>query len=573
VVRARGAALALLLTPLAARAQERTLACNGQLVDEIVIQSAAPTVSALRNIPVAAEVVRALHVTTRPDVIRRFLLLREGDACNELRRAESERILRAQPYIADATIDVISSTDGPPGSVDLVVRTSDEISMVLGGSVAADMPPLRAAKFGNANINGLGIYASGDWRYGGAFRTGFGGKLVDNQFLGRPYFLLVEGHRNPLGGDRLAEVSHPFYTDIQRVAWRARTGASDDYVGFPAENSDNEHALRVDRRYWDAGGIIRVGPPGRLSLFGASVTGNDERPAKVPVLITDNGLRPDPGSLLLNRYESHRMARVNALWGVRDIGFVRVHGFDALNANQDFPIGFQLGTMFGRSLAVLGSRDDDIFMAGDLFLGATAQRTAVRLQMGAEGRRNNDDNTWDGILTSAHAVGYVKPSASNTLIASVEWGAGWNQRIPFSLTLGNAEGGVRGYGTSETPGAQRIVGRLEDRLYLGRVFTLGDVGIGLFSDAGRLWAGDIPYGMATPFRSSIGVSLLAAVPPGSARLWRVDLAYAVNPEPGGARWELHFEGIDKTLFFLREPSDIEAVRERTVPSSVFRWPH
>lgn len=573
MLRACGAALALLLTPLAARAQERTLTCSGQLVDEILIQSAAPTVSALRNIPVAADVVRALHVTTRPDVIRRFLLLREGDACNELRRAESERILRAQPYIADATIDVIPSTDGPPGSVDLVVRTSDEISMVLGGSVAADMPPLRAAKFGNANINGLGIYASGDWRYGGAFRTGFGGKLVDNQFLGRPYFLLVEGHRNPLGGDRLAEVSHPFYTDIQRVAWRARTGASDDYVGFPADNSDNEHALRVDRRYWDAGGIIRVGPPGRLSLFGASVTGNDERPAKVPVLITDNGLQPDPGSQLLNRYESHRMARVNALWGVRDIGFVRVHGFDALNANQDFPIGFQLGTMFGRSLAVLGSRDDDIFMAGDLFLGATAQRTAVRLQMGAEGRRNNDDNTWDGILTSAHAVGYVKPSARNTLIASVEWGAGWNQRIPFSLTLGNAEGGVRGYGTSDTPGAQRLVGRLEDRLYLGRVFTLGDVGIGLFSDAGRLWAGDIPYGMATPFRSSIGVSLLAAVPPGSARLWRVDLAYAVNPEPGGARWELHFEGIDKTLFFLREPSDIEAVRERTVPSSVFRWPH
>src|SRR5262245_2934835 len=78
------AALALWLLPAATSAQENTLQCNGQLIDEILIQSAAPTVASLKNIPVAAEVVRTLHVTTRPDLIRRFLLLREGDTCNEL---------------------------------------------------------------------------------------------------------------------------------------------------------------------------------------------------------------------------------------------------------------------------------------------------------------------------------------------------------------------------------------------------------------------------------------------------------------------------------------------------------
>jgi hypothetical protein len=308
-------------------------------------------------------------------------------------------------------------------------------------------------------------------------------------------------------------------------------------------------------------------------LFGASVTGNDERPAFAPVMITRNGLRPDTSSELRNRYRQHKIARVNALWGVRDIGFVRVRGFDVLNANQDFPIGFQLGTMFGRSLSVLGSDDDDIFMASDLFLGAGGRRSAIRVQVAAEGRRSNDENAWDGILTNAHAVGYVKPSETITLTGSIEWSAGWRQRIPFSLRLGNAEGGVRGYGRSQTPGGRRIVARVEDRVFLGRAFNLGDVGVGAFADAGRLWAGDIPYGMATPLRSSIGVSLLAAVPSGSARLWRVDFAFALNPERGGGRFELHFEGVDKTLFFLREPSDIEAVRERTVPSSVFRWPH
>jgi hypothetical protein len=560
----------LLTTPVVGQAQD-TVACSGQLIDEIIIQSSAPTVAGLRNVPVLAEVVRTLHVTTRPDMVRRFLLLREGDTCNELRRAESERILRAQPFLADAAIDVVASAERA-GDVDLIVRTSDEVAVVIGGSVSAGMPLLRAAKFGNANINGLGIYAALDWRHGGAFRTGFGAKFVDNQFLGRPYTLLLEGHRNPLGSDRIIEAAHPFYTDLQRVAWRARSGARNDYISFAAEPL-GEHALRVDRRYYDVGGIIRLGPPGRLSLFGASITGNDERPAPAPVLITGDGFRPDSSSELLNRYRPHRIARVNALWGVRDIGFLRAHGLDALNATQDFPIGFQLGTMFGRSLSVLGSNDDDMFMASDLFLGAGGRRSAVRLQIEAEGRRSNDDSAWDGILTNAHAVGYVKPSERNTLTGSLEWSAGWRQRIPFSLTLGNAEGGVRGYGRSRTPGGRRLVARVENRIYLGRALGLADVGLGAFTDAGRLWAGDIPYGTATPVRASIGMSLLAAVPSGSARLWRVDFAFALNPEARGGRFELHFEGVDKTLFFLREPSDIEAVRERTVPASVFRWPH
>ncbi len=545
--------------------------CAGQLIEEIVVQSSAPTVAGLRNVPVLAEVVRTLHVTTHHEIIRRFLLLREGDACNELRRAESERILRAQPFIADASIDVVPSVLGGAGAVDLIVRTSDEVAVVLGGAIAAGMPPVRAAKFGNANINGMGIYAAADWRHGGAFRTGFGFKFVDNQFLGKPYTLLAEAHRNPVGSERIIELAHPFYTDLQRIAWRARNGTSDDFVAFPAD-SIGEHALRVDRRYFDVGGIVRLGPPGRLSLFGASITGNDERPDSMPVLITDDGFRDDTSTVLLNRYRSHRMARINALWGVRDIGFVRVRGFDVLNANQDFPVGFQLGSMFGRSLSVLGSEDDDVFMATDLFVGAASPRSAIRLQVEAEGRHSNDDDNWDGILTSAHAVAYAKPLEHNTVTGSVEWSGGWRQRIPFSLTLGNAEGGVRGYGRSITPGSLRMVGRLEDRVFLGRVFNLGDIGLGAFTEAGRMWAGDIPYGMNTPVRSSVGMSLFAAVPSGSARLWRVDLAFALNPEAGGGRFELHFEGRDKTLFFLREPSDVEAIRERTVPSSVFRWP-
>jgi hypothetical protein len=42
--------------------------------------------------------------------------------------------------------------------------------------------------------------------------------------------------------------------------------------------------------------------------------------------------------------------------------------------------------MFGRSLSVLGSCDDDIFMAGDLYVGAVGTNNALRLQLEGEAR-------------------------------------------------------------------------------------------------------------------------------------------------------------------------------------------
>jgi hypothetical protein len=562
-----GATLMLAAGHLAA--QDTTNAvCAGQRIGSIVIHTSAPTVALLRKIPILAQMATAVHTTTQPNVIRRFLLLREGDSCDELRRAESERILRAQPFIAEATVRAVPNADG---GVDLDVVTTDEIALVLDGAAHAGHPPVRLLRLGDANVGGEGVYMAGEWRNGTPFRNGFGGKFVDNQLLGRPYAFRAEGNQNPLGDDWTADATHPFYTDIQRLAWLARAGASDDYVQF-MNDVNSSHALRLTRRFFDVGGVFRIGPPGRLSLFGASVSGDDERPGTVPVLVTNKGFAPDTNPALRDRYVEHRIARINALWGVRDIGFTQVRGFDALTARQDLPVGFQLGTLFGRSLSVLGSRDDDMFMAGDLYVGAVGRNNALRVQLEGEGRRNNNDQRWDGLLANGHALEYFKFARTNTTTLSAEFSGGWHQRIPFNLTLSDPEGGVRGFATSNTPGGQRFVARLEDRQMVGRPFQLGDLGLGAFVDAGQLWAGDIPYGVTTPVRMSFGFSLLAAIPSNSARLWRLDVAFPKNPEGRGHHFEIRLGNTNKTSFFLTEPSDVAATRERTVPSSVFRWP-
>ncbi len=544
------------------------MACDGKRVDSIAVVATAPTVSGLRRISVISTVVNGFHVTTRDEVIRRFLLLTEGDICTEVRRAESERILRAQSVLAEASITVRPS---PKGGVVLDVRTTDEAAILVTGSIVGKFPPLRALTLGNSNFDGTTTYIAASWRDGEGYRDGFGGRVQHQQLFGHPYAMDLEAERRPLGDRWFAEASHPFYTDLQRLAWRLRSGSSIDYVAFPTD-SGLDRGVRLDRRFVDLGGLVRIGPPGRLTLLGASLSGDEDTPATASVIIGPTGLSNDSDSTLRNRYAGHRIARANMLWGVRDIAFERQAGLDALTGTQDVPTGFQLGTMFGRSLSVLGSRDNDIFLAGDLYVGAASDRSTFRLQIQGEGRRSNDRGAWDGILTSGRAAQYIRASDRNTLSGSLEWSSGWKQRIPFNLSFADPIAGVRGFANSRWVGGQRIVARVENRWVVGPLTTLGDMGLAAFADAGKLLPGDVPFGSRSPLATSIGLSVLAAAPRHSARLWRMDVALAVHGNTARRHLEIRFTGADNTKFFFREPSDVQRTRELTVPSSVFKWP-
>ncbi len=512
------------------------------------------------------ETIQALHITTRPNVVRRYLVFAPGESCSALRLAESERILRAQPFLADARIRAYEDGDG----VRVEVETVDEISLVGGMAASAESPFLTSLTLGDRNFLGGGLAVVGRWNEGFFYRDTWGGRLEHRQLFGRPYELSLSGARHTHGETWDAELRHAFLTDLQRLAWRVSAGATSGMFSFLRAGEDPA-AVLVERHYADAGGVMRVGAPGQLSLFGASLSRESETTGDTPVVITDSGLVPEDDVDLSERFRTHEIARVNALWGVRAIRFVRATGFDALSAEQDVRVGFQLGTMLGRSLSVLGSEDDDVFVAADLYVGAGTPRVFGALQVQGEGRQNHDMNRWDGILGSGRAAVYTRLDVRHTVIASVEWSGGWRQRIPFQLTLADDEGGVRGYHRSRAAGARRAVARLEDRWRVGRPRGLADVGIALFADAGRLWAGDVPFGASTGPRVGAGAGLLVAIPPQSRHLWRLDVAFPIGPD-ADAKWEIRVSSQDLTRVFWREPRDVQRNRSRSLPASVFRWP-
>lgn len=540
--------------------------CAGQRIDSISVYSNAPSVTGVRSVPVLGDIARASHVTTRASVIRRYLLLDVGDRCVELRRAESERILRAEPFIADATI--VAHPDSS-GGVELEVRTIDETSLIVGGRVTAAAPVIRAFRLGSSNFNGSALALVGDWRDGGAYRDEFGVRVIDRQFAGNAWVLDGEARQRSLGDAVSLEASRPFYTDLQHTAWRGGGGVDDDYVDFVSGGV--RHAVRLDRTFMDVGGVARIGHPGELALIGTSLTVEHDDPSSTPVLITPTGLSSDTAPELTGRYQSHRSARLNVLLGVRDIRYIPVRGLDALRGTQDFPLGVQIGGQVGEGVKVFGAGENAVFTAADVYVGAGGPTRGLRMQLRGEGVHSADAADWEGILTSGRVEQFQKLADDDVVIAVGEWSGGWRQRVPFRLTLGDPVGGLRGFGADAAPGGRRAVVRLEERSFRGTALGLADIGFATFADAGRMWAGDVPFGVDQKVRASVGVSLLAASPPRSTRLWRIDLAIPVT-RGAGHGLELRFSSADRTSFFWPEPHDVARTRDRTVPRSVFVWP-
>ena len=546
--------------------------CKGERISRIEIDPNPPFRITGDNIwQRAGRFAAKQHTTTREPVIRRFLAVKLGERCTELRRTETERILRSQPFIADAS--VLAYPDGQ-GGVALVVTTVDEVSLILGVAVGGGSGgAIHGLQLGEDNLMGAGFHVDGVWRNGEPpFRDTYAGKFVDYQFLGRPYQLTAEGGRRDLGSDWRTELSHPFLTDLQKLSWRTTAGNENGYYYFRRPGAIKA-GIRVDRSYSDIGGVFRIGPPrGRLALVGGSLSFEDEVPDQIPVTVTEIGVLPDTSSALINRYTTHQTARINGLWGVRNVHYLRVSGFDALEGTQDVRTGVQVATLLGKGVTFLRGKEKDWFGSTDIYAGMASPIHFAGLEIAGEARRDEDGN-YDGMLAHGRGALYLKPFNRQTIATDLTFSGGWRQRIPFQLSFADRDGGLHGFRNSDVGGARRLVARVEDRYLLGRHKQFASVAVAGWGEAGKLWAGDSPFGQTTVWAATLGVSLLAATPPQSRRTARLDFAVPVRgPHGPGRGWEVRFVINDATRIFRQEPRDIFYNRERSIPTSVFNWP-
>ena len=193
-------------------------------------------------------------------------------------------------------------------------------------------------------------------------------------------------------------------------------------------------------------------------------------------------------------------------------------------------------------------------------------------QFVGEARNDRGTRTWENHVVSGRVAWYFRPAVHQLTLLSSEWSSGRDMRTPFQLTLADHQGGLLGHRNSRDAGAERLVVRAEQRLVIPSRLNVADVGVAWFAEAGKLWGEhSVAYSVTTPWRGAAGVSLLAAIPPRSRRLWRVDVAMPIGDDRH-KRFEVRISNDDRTRVFWQEPRDVLTAREQAVPSSLFSWP-
>lgn len=566
-MRATPLLLLSLAQTLRGQQSDTLLSCEGMGVRSIAVETAKPEFRGAAG--TWRKFARALglhHHTTNKGVVRRFVSLDPQRRCTEFRRTESERILRSQPYLADATITTTRVGD----SVHVNVATIDEVPVIASGRLRG--ATIQAASLGTMNFMGTGMTVESRWESARGQRQGFGGRIAHPQLFGRPYAFVIDGNRRPIGEYYLVSAQHPFYTDLQRVAWHAGYATSKDFAWL--RRPDHSQILQpVDRVMWNAGGVVRYGPPRRLGLVGGMIIGERvvTRNNFLQIDSVSGGLQPASDTTGVRLYGNTEATYAAGVLGLRALTYSRMRGIDAVTAEQDVATGTQIGAVFGLQ-PWSDSPLRNSFAAVDAYGAGRSRRNFVGFRTEIESRFDAVGMRASHVVGSGRAAWYFTPTRRWTSELSSEYAGAWKTILPFQLELGDRQGGLRGYARSHEPGGQRLIGRVEQRAFIGRFRgqTAG-VGAAFFTEAGKLWAGDVPFGRETPVRASAGFALLASVPARSQRTIRAEVAFPFS-RANGARTELRFTIREPARGFFTEPARVRGARIASPAEHVFTWP-
>lgn len=566
---------------LAAPAAAQDTGCPTGVISEIfidngsVFDAGSPELDA--RFAWAYRTANKLHVRTRRGVIRRELLFREGDCYVVERLEDTERILRALPFIADADVFAVAQ---PDGTQHVVVETRDDWSFRLEPQWDADGGMgLAGIEVREDNLLGRGQQVSGFVKRHQGERV-YGAAVGTRQLLGTRVHADLSVARTPVGLAVVQRLAYPFRGESGRWAFLQQFEHQERnfqyFVPGDEEGAVGRRYFPEERRGFDVGGVLRLGRRGNLTLMGAGLAG--EWTVYPREYLSGRGGEGADSLPPVTGLDTLSAVRVVFLAGQRNVTFERRRALDAVRGAEDVQLGFEVEASLGRSVVAL-SRDDDVHGAFGLTVSGEMGRLLWGFRGTGEGRREfgaaSGSSAWSNLFAQADAWGYWRPGddSRHTLVAAVGAVGGWRTTVPFQLTLGN-RAGLRGFPAHAYPGERRVVGTLEHRMYLGWPFPrLFDLGSAAFVDVGKTWVGGDAFGLRSPVEASAGVGLRLAFPPGSRRTYRLDVAAPLSRSAGFGDLVVTL-GVGQVVGrTVREDPQLRRSSRRPLAASLFRFPN
>ena len=538
--------------------------CEGPVIGEIFVDNhtiypPVPDSGQSMNWPgrFANWLANRVHRRTRVGLIRGELLFEEGDCLDPFLIAESARILRALPFIADADVYSVAVSET---EVHIVVDTRDKWTLKL------DIRPEFDERFRITHVSVTEENLLGTGTLLGVYlierdeRRDLGLELRTPRLLGTRTDGRIGAGTTRTGRFFHESITYPFVGEVGDWAFVEFFSRREDLFRYAAPVESDFTHVNLPMEASRAATMLarRFGTPGDLTVVGAGISWEDisfdDYPEGVTVVSGFDFSNPDTADAatageLGPHVKRRRAARLDLMAGKRNIGFVTRRGLDALRSNQDIRVGTQALLTVATTLGTptWASEDDYGELRGwvSLFGGAAGDSWVFNSELTIEAARplGGSDGGMRDMLAEAGAYFYWQPgrredggddagTSRHTLVLGIKGVGGWDNSLPFQLTLGGPSG-VRGYSREDLPVGRRFVAHLEDRIVLGTLPGLFDVGLTLFADVGAGWHGDAPFGDDTGLRGALGGGLRIAFPPGTRQVVRVDLAVPLHA--GGLR--------------------------------------
>ena len=553
----RVALMTCLLTaaPLSALAQ----ACSSGAVSEIIFNRGRPFRPAETAedafLGGAFRALNSVHVASTERTIRWEILFAEEDCFDPLLLQESARNLRNLVYIAEAEVESEQLADG---SHRVTVTTVDAWALSVNVAFSFDGGfTLTGFSASAKNLLGTGTSA-------GYFRNTFrerrraGGLARQPNVFGTGVDATLHGGNTRSGWYYSESLFHPFKGEVGRHAFRQAAHRRDDYFPYSVESSlgftqalvrfqAEQYEATYQRRFGDEVGtrfLAGIGLSREVVRFPFGAAGGQ-------IVLDDDFDAPTqaPAEVLAAispQARDHATNRVSFTIGVRALSFSTKARLDALAAMQDIQLGSDLSLTVAPGFRTGDDNVADLLTRAQGNIGIGAGNLYLRAEGDFQARRVSSDDDggptgWRDVLLEIDGTAYWTFSENSTLFGRVLYTAGYKMDRPFQLTLGGREG-VRGYDDDSFPGSRRIVATLEQRLP-GLSFALGDLGLAGFVDAGKVWAGRVPYGADSDWEASVGVGLRFRMAAAGHNVLRADFGVPVTGQRGdkGVTFRLYAE--------------------------------
>lgn len=471
-----------------------------------------------------------IHVATKKRVVERELLFAAGETVDARRIRETERNLRALPFIREAAIVPVLGEDG---SVTARVTTWDAWSLKLSG---------KYNQAGDSNAWNLKLHEVNLLGYGKAVEVAYAKDTErttrrlgyrDPRLFGTRWSLEAQYEDLSDGTAKRFSLERPFFSLETRWSAVAEADREETLLHI----YDGGHLLYTAPSRLDE---ARAGAAWAYSVSGRTAfrLGMEYRWSEAiygPPSAARQGIAPPP-ALTDRRFRGPVL-----LWSFVQDRFAAFRDMKTIGFTEDYDLGWQVKAGLGYFAKSLGSLQDATYLElevekswhpGDPTLLILESKSRARVQEGG----------WFDAITDTHLTLYNRSLPHQTLAGYLGVTGGTRPDPEDWVYLGGFDG-IRGYPDHFRVGDRSWQASFEDRIITPWVlWGIAQIGFVAYVDAGAIRS--FADGRWSPVYADVGAGLrLGDLKSAFGKVWLLTVAAPLRREPGMDRYQFVFGNV------------------------------